>query len=142
MREWEQTLVLIKPDGVSRGLVGQILSRYENKGLTIEAMVLRRMDDALTGQHYFEHVERGYYPRLRDFVTSGPLVALVLGGPGAIEAVRQLHGATDGVVATPGSIRGDFAMSTTENLVHASDDRESAEREISLWFPELRAQRG
>lgn len=137
MREQERTLVLIKPDGVRRGLIGQVLTRYERKGLVIEAMGMRHIDAAMSDRHYFEHLDRPYYPTLRDYVTSGPLVALVLAGPAAIEAVRRLHGATDGVVAVPGSVRGDYSLSETENIVHASDSAESAAREIALWFPEL-----
>ncbi len=137
MREWERTLVLVKPDGVRRGLIGRVLARYEDKGLTIEALVMRRIDAEMSDRHYFEHVARPFYPTLRAYVTSGPLVALVLAGAGAIEAVRTLHGATDGVAALPGSVRGDFSLSGTENIVHASDSPESAAREISLWFPDL-----
>lgn len=138
MRERERTLVLIKPDGVQRGLIGQVLTRYEHKGLAIEALELRRIDAEMSDRHYFEHVDRPYYPSLRDYVTSGPLVAAVLAGTGAIEAVRTLHGATDGVAAVPGSVRGDFSLSSTENIVHASDSAASAEREIALWFPTLK----
>lgn len=136
MREQERTLVLIKPDGVRRGLVGQVLGRYEAKGLTIEALSLRQIDEAMSDRHYFEHLDRPFYPALREYVTSGPLVALILAGPGAIEAVRTLNGATDGVAAAPGSVRGDYSLSGTENIVHASDSLESADREIALWFPE------
>jgi nucleoside-diphosphate kinase len=133
----ERTLVLIKPDAVSRGLVGEIIGRFERKGLTIEAMTLRTMDVALADQHYAEHVERDFYPPLRDFMTGGRLVALIVSGDEAIAVVRTLIGATDGRKATPGSIRGDLALSNRENLVHASDSPDSAKREIALWFPEL-----
>jgi nucleoside-diphosphate kinase len=132
----ERTLVLIKPDAVSRGLVGEIIGRFERKGLTIEAMTLRTMDVALADQHYAEHVERDFYPPLRDFMTGGRLVALIVSGDEAIAVVRTLIGATDGRKATPGSIRGDLALSNRENLVHASDSPDSAKREIELWFPE------
>jgi nucleoside-diphosphate kinase len=132
----ERTLVLIKPDAVSRGLVGEIIGRFERKGLTIEAMTLRTMDVALADQHYAEHVERDFYPPLRDFMTGGRLVALIVSGDEAIAVVRTLIGATDGRKATPGSIRGDLALSNRENLVHASDSPDSAKREIALWFPE------
>ena len=133
----EQTLVLIKPDAVARGLVGAVLSRYEAKRLAIVAMELRTIDGEFADRHYAEHVEQPWYPPLREFVTSGPLVALVLAGSRAIEAVRALNGATDGVKAAPGSLRGDFAVSHRENIVHASDSPESAAREIALWFPGL-----
>ncbi|MCW6010853.1 nucleoside-diphosphate kinase [Micromonospora sp. CPCC 205371] len=133
----ERTLVLIKPDAVRRGLVGEILGRFERKGLTIEAMVLRGMDAALADQHYAEHVDKGFYPPLKDFMTGGPLVAAVLSGDQAIEVVRALTGATDGRKAAPGTIRGDLSLSNRENLVHASDSTDSAKREIALWFPTL-----
>jgi nucleoside-diphosphate kinase len=133
----QRTLVLLKPDAVRRGLVGQILSRYESKGLSIVALVQRHIDGAQADAHYAEHVERDFYPPLRAFVTSGPLVATVLEGDEAIEVVRALNGATDGRKAAPGTIRGDLSMSNRENLVHGSDGEESAAREITLWFPEL-----
>ena len=133
----ERTLVLIKPDAVCRGLVGEILSRFERKGLTIEAMVLRTMDAELADAHYAEHVTKPFYPPLKEFMTSGPLVALILSGDSAIDVVRGMIGATDGRKAAPGTIRGDLALSNRENLVHASDSPESAAREIALWFPEL-----
>jgi nucleoside-diphosphate kinase len=132
-----RTLVLLKPDAVRRGLVGAILSRYEAKGLTIVAMEQRTIDASIADQHYAEHVEKAFYPPLRDFVTSGPLVALVLDGDEAVEVVRVLNGATDGRQAAPGTIRGDFALSNRENLVHGSDSAESAQREIGIWFPGL-----
>ena len=131
----EQTLVLIKPDAVARGLVGAILARYEAKGLGISALELRHIDPAFADRHYGDHLEQPWYPALRVFVTSGPLVALIVEGPRAIEAVRSLNGATDGVAAAPGTIRGDWSTSNRENLVHASDSAASAEREIALWFP-------
>jgi nucleoside-diphosphate kinase len=133
----ERTLVLIKPDAVRRGLVGEIISRFERKGLTIEAMTLRGMDHALADQHYAEHLEKPFYPPLKQFMTGGRLVALVLSGDEAIEVVRALVGATDGRKAAAGTIRGDLSMSNRENLVHASDSSDSAKRELSLWFPEL-----
>ncbi|GAA0634164.1 nucleoside-diphosphate kinase [Sporichthya brevicatena] len=133
----EKTLVLVKPDGVRRGLVGQILSRFEAKGFTIEAMKLQTVDKQLADQHYAEHVEKGWYPELREFITSGPLVALILSGDEAITVVRGIVGATDGRKAAPGTVRGDFSLSNQENLIHASDSPESAAREIALWFPEL-----
>ena len=133
----QRTLVLLKPDTVRRGLVGQVLSRFEAKGLTIVAMEQRTIDDAQADRHYAEHVERDFYPPLRAFVTSGPLVSLVLEGDEAIEVVRAVNGATDGRKAAPGTIRGDLSLSNRENLVHGSDSPESAEREIALWFPDL-----
>jgi nucleoside-diphosphate kinase len=133
----QRTLVILKPDAVRRGLVGEVLSRYEAKGLTIVAMEQRTIDAAMADQHYAEHVDRDFYPPLRAFVTSGPLVVAVLEGDEAIEVVRLLNGATDGRKAAPGTIRGDLALSNRENLVHGSDSAESAEREIGLWFPAL-----
>ena len=133
----ERSLVLIKPDAVARGLVGTVLARYEAKGLRIAAMELRTIDGSLSDQHYAEHLERAFYPGLRDFITSGPLVALVVEGERAIEAVRALNGATDGVAAAPGTIRGDLCLSASQNIVHASDSPESAAHEIALWFPAL-----
>lgn len=133
----QRTLVLLKPDTVRRGLVGTVLSRFEDKGLTIVALQHRQIDASIADQHYAEHVERDFYPPLRDFVTSGPLVALVLEGDHAVEVVRGINGATDGRQAAPGTIRGDFSLSNRENLVHGSDSPESAAREIAIWFPEL-----
>ncbi len=133
----ERTLVLLKPDTVRRGLAGAILGRFEAKGLRIVALQQRTIDAAQADRHYAEHVEKAFYPPLRDFVTSGPLIAMVLEGDDAIEAVRALNGATDGRKAAPGTIRGDFSLSNRENLVHGSDSSESAAREIAIWFPEL-----
>jgi nucleoside-diphosphate kinase len=133
----ERTLVLIKPDAVRRGLVGEVLGRFERKGLVIEAMVLRTMEATLADQHYAEHLDKGFYPPLKEFMTNGPLVAAVVSGDQAIDVVRALVGATDGRKAAAGTIRGDFSLSNRENLVHASDSADSAKREISLWFPDL-----
>lgn len=133
----QRTLVLIKPDAVRRGLVGEILGRYETKGLTIVAMEHRAIDPEMADAHYAEHVEQPWYPPLREFAVSGPLVSLVLEGDEAIAVVRLLNGKTDGRVADPGTIRGDLSLSNRENLVHASDSEESAAREIALWFPHL-----
>lgn len=133
----ERTLVLLKPDTVRRGLVGEVMSRFEAKGLNIVRMELRTIDGEVADQHYAEHVERDFYPPLRDFVTGGPLVAMVLEGDEAIAVVRAIAGATDGRKAAPGTIRGDFSLSNRENLVHGSDSAESAERELALWFPDL-----
>lgn len=133
----ERTLVLIKPDAVARGLVGEILSRYERKGLAIVAVELRTIDTTLSDAHYAEHIDRPFYPSLREFITSGPLVAAVVEGDQAIDVVRQMNGATDSRAAAPGTIRGDLSLSKTQNLVHASDSPDSAKRELSLWFPDL-----
>jgi nucleoside-diphosphate kinase len=133
----ERTLVLIKPDAVRRGLVGEVIGRFERKRLAIEAMVLRRMDPALADQHYAEHLDKAFYPPLKEFMTGGALVAMIVSGDGAVEVVRALTGATDGRKAAAGTIRGDLSLSNRENLVHASDSTESAKREIALWFPEL-----
>jgi nucleoside-diphosphate kinase len=133
----QRTLVLFKPDAVRRGLVGQILARFEAKGLTVAALELRTIDAALADRHYAEHVEKDFYPPLREFVTSGPLVAAVLEGDEAVEVVRAINGATDGRKAAPGTIRGDLSLSNRENLVHGSDSPESAAREIALGFPGL-----
>ncbi|UPK76430.1 nucleoside-diphosphate kinase [Nocardioidaceae bacterium SCSIO 66511] len=133
----ERTLVLLKPDAVSRGLVGELIGRYEAKGLSIVALESRTIDGEQADRHYAEHVERDFYPPLRAFVTSGPMVAMVLEGDEAIDVVRTLNGATDGRKAAPGSIRGDLSLSNRENLVHGSDSADSAKREIALWFPDL-----
>jgi nucleoside-diphosphate kinase len=133
----ERTLVLLKPDAVRRGLVGEILGRFESKGLSIVAMDQRQITAELADRHYAEHVDKDFYPPLRSFVTSGPLVALVLEGDEAVEVVRALNGATDGRKAAPGTIRGDLSLSNRENLVHGSDSPESAAREIAIWFPDL-----
>ena len=134
----ERTLVLIKPDGVSRSLVGDILARIESKGLTFAALELKNVSDDLAAKHYAEHEGKPFYPSLVEFITSGPLVAAVLEGPRAGAAFRQIAGGTDPVEkAVPGTIRGDYALSTQYNLVHGSDSPESAEREIALWFPAL-----
>lgn len=133
----ERSLVLVKPDAVRRGLIGEVVGRFERKGLTVEAMVLRRMDGDLADQHYAEHVEKPFYPPLKEFMTGGPLVAMVVAGDSAVEVARTLTGATDGRKAAAGTIRGDLSLSNRDNLVHASDAPESAEREIALWFPDL-----
>jgi nucleoside-diphosphate kinase len=132
----ERTLVLIKPDGVERQLIGEILSRIERKGLTIAALELRTVGDELARQHYAEHDGKPFFGSLLEFITSGPVVAVVVEGTRAIPAFRQLAGGTDPVdKATPGTIRGDFGLETQFNLVHGSDSAESAQREIELWFP-------
>jgi nucleoside-diphosphate kinase len=132
----ERTLVLIKPDGVQRQVVGEIISRIERKGLTLAALELKEVSDDLARAHYAEHEGKPFFDSLLEFITSGKVVAAVLEGPRAIAAFRQLAGGTDPVEkATPGTIRGDFGLETQFNLVHGSDSPESAEREISLWFP-------
>ncbi len=134
----ERTLVLIKPDGVERHLVGEILARIERKGLTLVALELRTVELAVAEEHYAEHQGKGFYQSLLDFITGGPLVAAVVEGPRAVAAFRQLAGGTDPVEkAATGSIRGDFGLETQYNLVHGSDSPESAAREIALWFPGL-----
>ena len=129
--------MLIKPDAVRRGLIGEVLGRFERKGLTVVALDQRTIDGATADRHYAEHVERDFYPPLRAFITSGPLVAMVLEGDQAIAVVRGINGATDGRAAAAGTIRGDLSLSNRENLVHASDSGESAVREISIFFPNL-----
>lgn len=133
----ERTLVLVKPDALRRGLLGEILGRFERKGLAIDALVIRTMDAELADQHYAEHVDKAFYPPLKEFMTSGPLAALVLSGDEVISVVRGLVGATDGRKAAAGTIRGDLSLSNRENLVHASDSPDSAKRELALWFPEI-----
>ena len=133
----ERSLVLVKPDAVRRGLIGEIIGRFERKGLVVERMVLRTMDAELADQHYADHVEKAFYPPLKTFMTSGPLVALVIAGDEVIDVVRAMIGATDGRKAAAGTIRGDLSLSNRENLVHASDSPESAKRELALWFPDL-----
>ena len=129
--------MLIKPDAVRRGLIGEVLGRFERKGLTVVALDQRTIDGETADRHYAEHVERDFYPPLRAFVTSGPMVALVLEGDEAIAVIRGINGATDGRVAAAGTIRGDLSLSNRENLVHASDSAESAAREIAIFFPNL-----
>ena len=134
----DRTLILVKPDAFARGLSGEIIARFERKGLKIVALKHMTVTEDLAKQHYAEHAERPFFPDLIDFITSGPLVAAVLEGPRAIEAFRQLAGGTDPVAkATPGTIRADLALDGQKNLVHGSDSNGSAAREIALWFPEL-----
>jgi nucleoside-diphosphate kinase len=134
----ERTLVLVKPDGVERKLIGEVIARIERKGLDIVALERRTIDRELAAQHYAEHDGKPFFESLLEFITSGPLVAAVVEGPRAIAAFRQLAGGTDPVEkAVPGSIRGDFGLETQYNLVHGSDGPESAARELKLWFPNL-----
>ena len=130
----EQTLVLIKPDAVGRKLAGEILARFERRGLEIRAAKLLRVDRALAEEHYAEHKEKPFFGELVEFITSAPTLALVLAGESAISVVRTTMGATNPVDAAPGTVRGDLALAMPDNLVHGSDSPESAKREISLWF--------
>ena len=130
----EQTLVLVKPDAMARGLAGEILGRFERRGLVVRAARLVRVDRALAERHYEEHKEKPFFPELVDFITSGPTLALVLEGESAIPVVRTTMGATNPVESAPGTIRGDLALAMPDNLVHGSDAPESARREIELWF--------
>jgi nucleoside-diphosphate kinase len=133
----DRTLILIKPDAFSRALTGAIVARFERKGLRIVALKLMTIDRALAEQHYAEHDGKPFFGELVDFITSGPLVAMVLEGEQAIAAARQLIGSTNPLQAATGSIRGDFAIEVGENMVHGSDSPESAAREVALFFPEL-----
>jgi len=141
MSNTERSLVLIKPDGVARGLVGRILSRLEERGFVLEALELRRATRDLLDAHYAEHTAKPFYPGLVAYMTSGPVVALVLSGAQVVASFRSMAGATDPVKADPGTIRGDFGRDWADgeirNLVHGSDSVESAEREIAIWFPGL-----
>lgn len=134
----EETLVLIKPDGVKRQICGEILTRYERKGLIIKAMKLLQTSKELAEEHYAEHKDKPFFGELVDFITSGPVLAFVLAGKNAVTSVRSINGATNPVDATPGSIRGDYALTMDSNVVHASDSVDSATREIHLWFPEYK----
>jgi len=133
----ERTLILVKPDGVGRGLVGEVISRIEGKGLTLVALELRTLDRETAQRHYAEHEGKPFFADLVEFITSGPLVAVVAEGARAVTAFRQLAGATDPVAAATGSIRGDYALAVQNNIVHGSDSTESAMREIGLFFPNL-----
>lgn len=131
-----QTLILVKPDAFERALTGEVLARFERKGLRIAALKMMTATEAIANEHYAEHTEKPFFGELVEFITGGPLVAAVLEGPEAVRAARQLIGATDPVEAETGSIRGDFALEVTFNMVHGSDSDESAAREIAIWFPE------
>jgi len=132
-----RTLVLVKPDAFERGLSGEIIARFERKGLRIAALKLMQVDRDLAEKHYSEHSSKAFFPDLIEFITRGPLVAMVLEGEDAVPAARSLIGATNPVEAVPGSIRGDLALEVTFNLVHGSDSDATAGREMGLWFPEL-----
>jgi nucleoside-diphosphate kinase len=133
----DKTLILVKPDAFARGLTGEIIARFERKGLRIAALKHMQMDRSLAEQHYAEHEGKPFFGELVSFITSGPLVAMVLEGDQAVPAARQVIGATNPLEAAPGSIRGDFGLEVQTNLVHGSDSPESAKREASLFFPEL-----
>ena len=133
----DRTLILVKPDAFARHLTGEILARFERKGLRIAAMRLLQADEDIANRHYAEHAEKPFFGELVSFITGGPLVALILEGHEAVPAARQLIGATNPIEAAPGSLRGDFGLEVTFNLVHGSDSDESAEREIAIWFPDL-----
>ena len=133
----ERTLILVKPDAVRRNLIGDVISRIERKGLKVVAMDLRTIDREPAQAHYAEHAGKSFFADVVDFITSGPVVALVAEGERAVEAFRGLAGATDPVKALPGTIRGDYAMEVGENIVHGSDSPEAAGREIKIFFPEL-----
>ena len=134
MADVQRTLLLVKPDGVQRLLVGRVLTRFEERGLKLVGLKLVQTDRALAEQHYAVHREKSFFAGLVDFITSGPLVAAALEGPNAIAIVRAMNGATRPHEAEPGSIRGDFAVETAQNLVHASDSPENAAAELALWF--------
>ena len=133
----DRTLILVKPDAFARSLTGEIIARFERKGLRIVALRHMTVERDLAERHYAEHAERPFFGELVDFITSGPLVAMVLEGLKAVPAARQVIGATNPLEATTGSIRGDFAIETGQNMVHGSDSSESAAREVALFFPEL-----
>jgi nucleoside-diphosphate kinase len=133
----DRTLILVKPDAFARSLTGEIIARFERKGLRLVALRQMTMSRELAAQHYAEHAERPFFGELVDFITSGPLVAMVLEGQEAVKAARQTIGSTNPLEAAPGSIRGDFAIETGQNMVHGSDSAESAARESALFFPEL-----
>jgi nucleoside-diphosphate kinase len=133
----DRTLILVKPDAFARGLTGEIIARFERKGLRIVALQLMTMSEELAKRHYAEHEGKPFFGELVEFIVSGPQVAMVLEGEQAIAAARQVIGATNPIEAAPGSIRGDFAIAVGQNMVHGSDSRESAEREAALFFPDL-----
>ena len=130
----ENTFIMVKPDGVRRGLVGEVISRFERKGLTLEKIRKLEIDEDLAREHYAEHVEKPFFPDLLDFITSGPVVAMEWSGEAAVSVCRDLMGATDPKAASPGTIRGDYGLEVTQNLVHGSDSTGSAERELGIFF--------
>lgn len=130
----ERTFVMVKPDGVARGLVGEVISRLERKGLRLENIRMVQVDESLAREHYAEHMEKPFFPELVAFITSGPVVAMEWSGESAVAVARTLMGATNPADAAPGTIRGDYGLRITENIVHGSDSAESAERELKIWF--------
>ncbi|HEX9889511.1 MAG TPA: nucleoside-diphosphate kinase [Nitriliruptorales bacterium] len=131
----ERTLILVKPDAVQRGLIGEVVTRIERKGFTLDALELRTLERDAAEEHYGEHADKPFFGELVDFITSGPLVAMCVAGDDAIKGMRQIMGATDPIEAAPGSIRGEFATIIGQNLVHGSDSPESAKRELGIFFP-------
>jgi|ERR687891_577039 nucleoside-diphosphate kinase len=136
MADESRTLILIKPDAFERALTGEVLARFERKGLRITALKLLQADEEIANVHYAEHTDKPFFGELVEFITRGPLVAAILEGQEAVAAARQVIGATNPIEAAPGSIRGDFGLEVTFNMVHGSDSDESAEREIAIWFPD------
>jgi nucleoside-diphosphate kinase len=132
----ERTFVMVKPDGVQRGLVGEVLGRYEDRGLKVAALAVRDLDRATAEEHYAEHEDRPFFDDLCDYITSSPVICAVVEGPDAIEAVREVNGATDPLEANPGTIRGDYAIDVGRNVVHGADSPRSAKREIGIHFDE------
>ena len=130
----ENTFIMVKPDGVKRGLVGEVISRFERKGLSLERIRKLEIDEDLAREHYAEHLEKPFFPDLLEFITSGPVVAMEWSGESAVSVCRDLMGATDPKAATPGTIRGDYGLEVTQNLVHGSDSGASAERELAIFF--------
>lgn len=130
----EQTLVFIKPDGVSRGLVGKVLARFEERGIQIKKLVMMHLTDVQINEHYVEHLSKPFYPDLKTYIKSGPVVVMVLEAPGVVAILRKMTGATNSAQAEPGTIRGDYALTTSHNIIHASDSVESAQREIKNFF--------
>ena len=137
MADSERTLILVKPDAFERRLTGEVIARFERKGLSLVALKQMQADEEIANTHYAEHKDKPFFGELVSFITGGPLVAMVLEGPNAVKAARQVIGATDPVEAGAGSIRGEFGTEVTFNLVHGSDSAESAKRETGIWFPEL-----
>lgn len=130
----ERTFIMIKPDGVARGLIGEVIGRFERKGLTLTNLRMLTIDAELAHNHYAEHVDKGFFKDLLSFITSGPVVAMEWSGEGAVNAARAVIGPTDPMKAGPGTIRGDYGLAVTQNIVHGSDSPESAERELGLFF--------
>lgn len=130
----ENTFIMVKPDGVRRGLIGEIIGRFERKGLRLEKIRTLDIDEGLARRHYAEHVDKGFFPDLLEFITSGPVVAMEWSGEGAVVAARTIMGATNPAEAAPGTIRGDYGLEVTQNLVHGSDSTESATRELDIFF--------